>query len=98
MTESWWAVNTPDGYDEIHLLQEDAANSAKKYARFFGLGKVHILEVEIRPLHGDPCEWELRDAPAATQNGEPLPDSTNLQRIIGGGCHFCPSCGRSLEE
>lgn len=97
MSETWWAVESPDGYEEFYINQEDAAESARKYVRLHGMGNVRILEVDIRPAQSEPCEWELKQAPAAIQNGEQLPDSTNLQRVIAGGFKYCPNCGRSID-
>lgn len=87
MDEIWWAVESPDGYEEFFIVQDDAAECAAKYARFYGLGFVKIAEVSVRPLEQKPCEWEKSPSAYGTTT-----DYCKFQ------CYeFCPMCGRSLK-
>lgn len=56
-----------------------------------------IIPGAFVPHDSDPCPWELQPAPPAVyQGGDAVPDGTNLERLRGGGCKYCPGCGRRL--
>lgn len=96
MSETWWAIYV-DGKVFGVLREHDDAEGV---VEFEGVcERATIVEAEIRPLHQDQCQWELQPAPSAVyQGGDAVPDGTNLDRLRGGGCKYCPTCGRRVGK
>lgn len=98
MSETWWALEYADD------APQKAHYQGIIYVFQFASSKEDVVgwkqyAVEIRPLHQDPCPWELQPAPSAVYpGGDAVPDGTNLERLRGGGCKYCPACGRRLGE
>lgn len=93
MSEQWWFV-MPFGEYVLPKVQHSESDAIS-----FSLRRGGGMVVRGRIVEdAGPCEWELMQAPDAAQEGKQLEPSTNLMRLVRGGHHFCPNCGRSLKE
>ena len=81
-------VRTTDGTEEVLPFITDMPSPGDhwRYRQIVESSQ----EVDIRPVHQEPCEWELSDAPGRSM--------TNLEALNNDKHKFCPECGRRLEE
>lgn len=94
MSEKRWGVYLGDVLFDTWETPEDAAFVAKEFDEVEQ--PASFIEVEIRPLHQEPCKWELQYVFGGYATKDHPAGITNLAFSMTQGRKYCPECGRRL--
>ena len=90
MSKQWWAVKHGKSILYVDSIMAVVERVRDEYAE-------KLLGTEIVPVRivedGEPCEWEM--SPAMMSSPKWI---TNCDMLKMQGFHYCPNCGRKLEE